>query len=719
MKIAKVKQRDITDCGAACLASVASYYDLHLPVARIRQFASTDKKGTNALGMIEASEKLGFQAKGVKGEASSLEKIPKPAIAHVVVKNMLHHYVVIYKVTKKFIHFMDPRDGKIHKEPLKEFTKKWTGVLILLMPDTTFQRGNEKQSVLKKFWNLVNPHRSIIFQALIGAILFTLLGLSTSIYVQKIIDFVLIDGNKNLLNLLSVIVLVILTFRVVIGSLKSVLILKTGQKIDAELILGYYKHLMSLPQKFFDSMKVGEIISRVNDAVKIRAFINDVALDLVVNVLIILFSFTLLFIYSWKVALLSFSILPAYTLIYFIINKINKKYQRTIMENSAELESHLVESLNAMSTIKRFRIEEYANIKTEIRFIRLLKSIYKSSIAAIFSHNSSEYLSNVFTILLLWIGSYFVIVREMTPGELMSCYAIFGYLINPFNALINVNKTIQDALVAADRLFEIMDLEREEQGHKITLTSEDVGDIEVKDLFFRYGSRVTVFEELNLGIEKGKFTAFVGESGSGKTTFISLLQNIYPIEKGSISIGNYQLKNISNNSLRDLVSVVPQKIDLFSGNVIENIAVGEFEPDVKRVNDIIKMLGLTEFVNSLPNGFETYLGENGANLSGGQKQRLAIARALYKNPEILILDEATSSLDSISEQHVQRTIDILKEQGKTIIVIAHRLSTVMKADNIIVLEKGKVVEEGDHKKLLKAEGHYFNLWKQQIPLLEN
>lgn len=314
-------------------------------------------------------------------------------------------------------------------------------------------------------------------------------------------------------------------------------------------------------------MKVGEIISRVNDAVKIRAFINDVALDIVVNVLIIIFSFSLLLIYSWKIALLSFLILPVYTLIYALVNKINKKYQRKIMENSAELESHLVESLDAMSTIKRFRIEEFANIKTEIKFIGLLKSIYKSGITTIFSHNLSEYFSSVFTVLLLWIGSSFVINREMTPGELMSCYAVFGYLINPFNSLINVNKTIQDALIAADRLFEIMDLEREVSENKIDLTSEDIGNIKVKDLFFRYGSRVTVFEELSLEIEKGKFTAFVGESGSGKTTFISLLQNIYPIEKGSISIGNYQINNISNSSLRDLVSVVPQEIDLFSGNV--------------------------------------------------------------------------------------------------------------------------------------------------------
>ena len=716
-KIVKVKQHDITDCGAACLSSIADHYGLKLPISRIRQLASTDQKGTNVLGMVEAAEKLGFQAKGVKGTLDSLSKIPKPAIAHVIVKDVLHHFVVIYEVNKKNVKYMDPADGSIHRSSHQEFKKIWTGVLILLLPSESFQGGDKKTSVKRRFWNLINPHKSIMFQAFIGAVLYTILGLSTSIYVQKIIDFVLIDGNKRLLNLLSISVIILLTFRILIGTSKSLFMLRTGQKIDAELILGYYKHLMTLPQKFFDTMRVGEIISRVNDAVKIRTFINDVALELVVNLLIIVFSFTLLAIYSWKIALLSFTILPVYASLYFITNQINKRYQRKIMEDAADLESHLVESLNAMSTIKRFGTEEFANLKTETRFVKLLKSIYKSGITSLFSGSSSEYFTNVFTIILLWVGSYFVIDKSLTPGELMSCYAIFGYLTSPMNVLIGSNRTIQDAVIAADRLFEIMDLEREKNENKIKLSGKDLGNIKFKDVFFRYGSRVTVFEKLSLEIEKGKFTAIVGESGCGKTTLISILQNIYPIEKGIITIGNYQLNNISNDTLRKMVAVVPQKIDLFSGNVVDNIAIGEFDPDMKRINDIATNLGLTEFIQNLPDGYNTYLGENGASLSGGQKQRLAIARALYKDPEVLILDEATSSLDSISEQFVQRTIDLLKKQGKTIIIIAHRLSTVMNADKIIVMEKGDVAEEGSHGELMATDSKYFNLWKQQIPMI--
>jgi ATP-binding cassette subfamily B protein len=377
-----------------------------------------------------------------------------------------------------------------------------------------------------------------------------------------------------------------------------------------------------------------------------------------------------------------------------------------------------VESLNSVGTIKRFGLESFANIKTETKFITLLNTGYKSALNGIFSSTSSSTLAQLFTIVLLWMGSYFVIEREISPGELMSFYAIIGYFTGPIIGLVTANKQIQNALIAADRLFQIMDLEREESGNKFKLTADKIGDISFKNVSFRYGTRIEVFKNFNLKIKKGKITAIVGESGSGKSTLISLLQNIYPLQSGTISIGDFDLEYIENSSLRQLVSVVPQKIDLFAGNVIENIAVGEFQPEMELILSICKSIGTLEFIESLPDGFNTYLGENGASLSGGQKQRIAIARALYKQPEILVLDEATSSLDSTSENHIQRTIQSLGEQQKTIILIAHRLSTVINADEIVVLEQGKVLEQGSHAKLYNKKEHYYNLWQQQKPILK-
>ncbi|RLD59999.1 MAG: peptidase C39 [Bacteroidetes bacterium] len=711
----RIKQHDITDCGAACLASISSHYHLEIPIARIRQYAGTDKKGTNILGLVEAAQKLGFEAKGVRGDFNSLFKIPKPAIAHIILKEQLQHYVVIYEINKKYVKIMDPGTGRIHKKTYIDFKKEWTGVLVILLPKESFVKGNEKVSVLKRFWFLLKPHKFVIFQALVGAIIYTLLGLSTSIYIQKITDHVLLGANTKLLNLLSVIMLVLLFFQVIIGIFKDVFLIKTGQQIDARLILGYYKHLLKLPQQFFDTMRVGEIISRINDAVKIRVFINSTSLMLTVNIFIVIFSFAIMFSYYWKLAMIMLTIIPIFLIIYWITNRLNKKTERKVMEHSADLESQLVESLNAVGTIKRFGLEEFANIKTETRFINLLHIGYTSSLNNIFSGTSSQTVSRLFTIILLWSGTFFVINQEISPGELLSFYAIIGYFTGPITSLITANKTIQNALIAADRLFEIMDLDREETENKFKLTIDKIGDITFKNVAFRYGKRIEVFKDLSIRLKKGNITAIVGESGSGKSTLISLLQNMYPLQSGSINIGDFNLQYIENKSLRKLVSVVPQKIDLFAGNVIDNIAVGEFQPNMETILSICKSIGILEFIEALPNGFNTYLGENGATLSGGQKQRIAIARALYKQPEILVLDEATSSLDSSSENYIQRTLQTLRDQDKTIIVISHRLSTIVQADTIIVLDKGNIIEQGFHNELLNKKGHYYNLWVQQIP----
>ena len=708
-----IKQHDMRDCGAACLASVAGHYGLQLPIAKIRQLCHTDKRGTNALGLIQGLEQMGFNAKGVKASLENLPQAPFPAIAHTIFKEQYQHYVVIYKIHKGKISVMNPAYGKIETYTTEEFAKIWTGVLILLEPNEYFEQRNEKTSLYQRFYQLIQPHRSILLQALVGAIFYTLLGLSTSIYIQKITDYVLVDGNRRLLNLLSVIMIVLLLFQIFLGVMKSVLTLQTGQKIDKYLILGYYKHLLKLPQRFFDTMRVGEIISRVNDAVKIRTFINDVSIQIVVNVFIVLFSFALMFTYYWKLALIVALVIPFYLGIYAITNWLNKKVERRMMEESAELESHLVESLNAVKTIKQFGAEIYANNKTDIHFSTLLKTIYKSVLNSLFSGNASEFVSRVFTIVLLWVGAGYVIDREITPGELLSFYALIGYFTSPVSQLIGMNKSIQNALIASDRLFEIMDLEQEEVTDKIELTAEQIGNINFENVTFSYGSRREGFKDFSCVIQKGKTTAIVGESGSGKTTLATLIQNLYPVNSGKITIGDYEVQYLSHYSLRTLIGVVPQQIDLFSGNVIENIAFGEDFPDMQRVIDLTKQLGIISFIEQLPNGFQTHLGENGSQLSGGQRQRIAIARALYKNPEILILDEATSSLDTDSEQVIQATLNELKRTGKTLIVIAHRLSTIAHSDTILVLKNGQLIEQGTHQELLAQETTYKAMWEKQ------
>lgn len=715
----RIKQLDITDCGAACLASVGIYYGLKMPIARIRQYAFTGKKGTNVLGMIEACNKLGFVGKGVMAEPEALDIVFKPVIAHVIIKDVLTHYVVIYKTSKNSVTYMDPMDGEFHTETKAQFKKTWSGVLILVEPASTFVGGDKTINNFTRFVKYITPHRSMLFQALFGALVTTVLGLSMSIYIGKIADYVLVYGNRNLLNVMSLIMIGILLVQIVIGAFRDVILLNTGQKIDTALILGYYQHILKLPQPFFDTMRVGEIVSRMGDAAKIRDFINQTALGLILNSLTVIIAFGLMLFFSWKLALIVFVTLPLFMLFFYLFNKLNKKYQRKTMETAAELQSQLVESLNSIQTVKRFGLEEYSNVKTESRYVRMMRSIYKGVIGSTFIGCGNSFISTGVTIAVLWFGSVLVLDNDLTPGTLLMFYTLISYFVSPIVGLINANVDIQDAMIAADRLFQIMDLEQEETSSaKIELTDDMIGDITFSHVSFRYGTRKDVFKDLNLTIEHGRTTAIVGESGSGKTTLASLLQNIYPIQEGKITIGDYELSQLSNESLRKYISTVPQSVELFMGTLAENIAVGQFQPEFEKISKLIKQLGLEDFVSNLPNGVNTQIGEHGASLSGGERQRVAIARSLYKDPRVLILDEATSSLDSISESYVRQTLNKLIEKGVTIIVIAHRLSTIKLADNIIVIEKGKVVEDGNHDELLEKKGAYYKLWHEQYNHLE-
>ncbi|MCL2416613.1 MAG: peptidase domain-containing ABC transporter [Bacteroidales bacterium] len=576
-----------------------------------------------------------------------------------------------------------------------------------------FKKGNQKISVVTRMWHLFKPNIKDLSQAIFGAVVYTIIGLASAIYVRNIVDNVIPEGNQNLLNLLGVVMVALLLSAIFINFFKTIIVIRTGQKIDVRLILGYYKHMLRLPQTFFDNMRSGEIISRINDAMKVRLFINETLLNLLVSIMILVFSFLLMFTYYWKLALVIACVIPLYALIYYLYNLANRKIQRKLMEDGAELEAHVVESLNTIGTIKRFGLEDFSGLNTEVRFVKLLKSIYTSSKTALWANTSSEFVSRLFTIILLWAGTLFVIDNQITPGELLAFYALIGYFIGPVSNLIGMNRSWQDARIAADRLFEIMDLESEDTTKKLPFTKEQIGDISFSDVNFRYGSREIIFDGLNVTFEKGKINAVVGESGSGKSSLLAILQNLYPLQNGQVCIGGLDVRHIDPASLRDLIALVPQQIDLFGGTLLENITLGDFEPDIPKVFALCEQIGLMPFIQTLPEGMQTQVGEKGSKLSGGQRQRVAIARALYRNPEILALDEATSALDSESEKYIKDVIANLRAEGKTIIIIAHRLATITQADNIFVLNEGKLVEQGTHGELLASNGRYAGYWRAQ------
>ncbi len=712
-KIRGVRQHDRSDCGAACLCSIARAFGYDMPLSKMRELASTDRNGSNVMGLVEAAEKMGFFARGIKGPPEALKSAPVPSIAHLKTDRNIYHFVVLTRIGKQHVKYMDPESGDIRKARWNDWVRQWTGVLVIMAPGPAFSEKKDNPSPASRFFGLVKPFRPILFQSLLGAVLYSLLGLSTSLFVQKIVDFVLVNRNLNLLNIMGTAMIILLLVRILISWFKGVLLIKAGNQVDAGMVLGYCRQLLSLPQRFFDSMRTGEILSRVNDAIKIRVFINQSLVEGLVSLLTIMLTMLAMALFSWQLCLLVASALPLYAILYALFDRFNKKVLRRLMEETAMLESQLVESMHSQRTIRAFGWQAWSLNRTAEKLTRVLKMNYRSGLAAMLADHAGELISGMLTILLLWTGSVRVTRGVLSPGELMSFYAMLGYLLGPVRNLLNLNRILRDALIAADRLFQILDLKTETNAGSGIRVNTIQHNIEFCSVRFRYGARPELFRDLSFSIPNGMMTGIVGNSGSGKSSIAAMLRAEYLPSGGSLLINNCDIRQIDRASLRKRIGIVPQRIELFSGSILDNIAPEEKVPDTEKLLGISEQTGLMRLIKQLPAGFYTEVGEGGLNLSGGERQRIALARALYQDPEMLILDEATTALDPVSEAEILKVIHELRESSMTLLLISHKLSLVHMADQIILIDEGKAPESGSHQELLRLNGKYKRIWTVQ------
>lgn len=730
MKYYCIKQHDITDCGAACLATISKQNGYKIGITKIREVAGTDKQGTNAYGIIKAAEQLGFSAKGVKGNKEAFfTEFPLPCIAHVVVNGSLLHYVVIHKITKKQVIIADPAKGIVKLKPEEFFGEvyengkppkyQWTGVLILLVKSENFKKGDETKGLFSRFFSLLIPQKALIFNIFIASLIYTFLGILGAFYFKELLDNVLPNALYKTLMTLSIGVILLNIFKVLLNAFRTHLLLYLSQKLDIALLLGYYRHVIDLPMNFFGTRKVGEIISRFNDAGKVRDAISGATLTIMIDTLMAIAGAIILFNQNSKLFFITIIMIILYVIIVVLFNKWYEKLNRNQMEDNAQLTSYMVESLNGIQTVKAYNSERKVKQETETKFIKLLKSVFNLSWVSNFQTSLKTFVELIGGVVIIWVGGISVINGEMTIGSLITFNSLLVYFLDPVKNLVNLQPQMQTAVVAADRLGEILDLEAEktEKEYKKLKPNSLSGDIEIKNVNFRYGTRKLVLENINIDIKKGQKIAFVGESGSGKTTLSKLLLNLYESESGDILINGNNIKDIQLEKLREKIAYIPQETFLFSGSILENLALGLDTYTLEDIYKASKMAQAHDFINELPLRYETRLEENGSNLSGGQRQRLAIARAMLKNPDILILDEATSNLDSITEKALDRTIHEFAKDITTIF-IAHRLSTIKDSDMIYVFEKGKIIERGTHEELIKLGGKYSELSKQQSLELE-
>ncbi len=705
-----MRQRDQSDCGPTCLAYLARRYGLRVSIAQLRLAGGTDRQGTSALGLVNAAKTIGLSARGFRAELSSVGEAPVPFIAHCRLPNQLLHYVVVcgFRIGVR-VRVMDPAVGREEWWPWEQFSAVFTGVLLLVSPEPSLAPSDRRdvgRTPLRRLWLLLRPHRTLWLQAFVGAVFSTALALATSLYVENLMDRVIPDSDRRLLILMSLGMLVVLGLRVMLGVLQNRLALYTAQRIDASLILGYYKHLLGLPQVFFDSMRAGEIVSRVSDAVKIREFLNSTLVNIALQPLILIFALVAMFIYSWKLGLISVALVPLLAAVWWFANRCNRRQHRALMERSADFDAQLVESLHAQRVIRGFGLEEEFALRNESRLVRLLRTVRGVANTGILTGSASALITQGFSLLLLSFGTSLVLCTEITPGELFSCYTLAGYLTGPSLALVGLNASIQQALVATDRLYEIMDLELEKESGSVHMVERHAKWPIVFDrVTYRHAGRLPVLADFSATIAPGAVSVFTGASGCGKSTALALLQRLYRPETGRIMIGQIDLAHYTFGSLTAAIGVVPQKVDLLAGTILENLVPGTAEPDLEALVRLCREAGFMDFIDRQPQGFFTLLNENGLNLSGGQRQKLAIIRALFRRPLILLLDEPSSALDEEAESQLIEMLRRRREHGTTIVMAAHSPRLLSIADNLIHIGARPSAAERscDHMALCRTE----------------
>lgn len=708
-----IEQAEEADCGAACLAMICKHYNIPMTLGKLRDLANVTAEGATMDSLARVGDSLGFVTKGMRCTYKSMLGFELPFIAHWEG----YHYIVIYGISKSYIWTSDPAVG-FRKMTVAEFEQGWSGTILLFTPTQDLVQIAVKQSPWVRFINYLVPHKRILRDLFLAALILQLFGLAPPIIIQNILDRVVVHQNLPLLNLMVMGLVIITVFSQLTDLLSAYLSNFMIRKMDFNMMSHFYKHVLSLPIVFYTRRKTGDIIARFQENDTIREFMTETSIGTILNAMMVFVYFIVMFIYNVKLTLLLIAFLPPIILLTVLATPKYKNYARKVFYADAAAESMLVETIGGAETVKGMGIERSMRLKWEKNYAKALDLRYRQEMFTSFVEGGSELLKGASTIILLWVGSKMVLNQQLSIGQLMAFNALIGSAMGPVLGLVKVWDELHEALVSMERLGDVLDIEPEQKPADMpsrVLLPDFKGKIDIENVYFRYGGPETnyVLENINLNIEAGSTVALVGHSGSGKTTLAKLLVGFYKQTEGRITIDGYDMGMLDLEYYRSQIGYVMQSNLLFSGTIAENIAIGDPNPDPRRITEVAKLADAHAFISNMPLGYEQFVGERGAGLSGGQIQRLCIARSLYYDPRFLILDEATSALDTESESHIQTNMrKILK--NRTAVIIAHRLSTIMNADRILVLYDGAIVEDGTHQELIDRRGMYYHLVQRQI-----
>lgn len=721
------KQPDSKDCGPTCLRIIAKYHGQNIPLQQIRDLAETTREGSGLQGLSNAAENLGFRTLGVQIDFNTLmAEVPLPCMVHWN-KN---HFVVVYKIDKSGkVYVSDPAHGLITYTKT-EFIKSWIGenaredteegiALVLETTPTFFNdefNEDEKKTSFSFLSKYLFKYKSLIFQLAIGLLAGSLLSLVFPFLTQSIVDVGIQNQDLNFIYLILLAQVMLFVGKTGIEVIRSWILLHLSTRINISIISDFFIKLMKLPISFFDTRMTGDIMQRINDHHRIEQLLTNSSLNTLFSLVnLIIFSIVLLC-YDYRLFLVYLTGAIVYVIwISFFLKKRKALDYKRFSQVSQE-QSKVIELINGMQEIKMHNAERQKRWGWEFLQVKLFKVQIRSLSLEQWQSVGGNFINQMKDILVSFLAAKLVLTGNLTLGMMLSVQYIIGQLNSPLMQLIEFIRQSQDAKISLERLGEIHEKEDEDRHEERYVSEIPQNDIALNNVSFRYtGSDAFVFEHLNLTIPYQKTTAIVGASGSGKTTLLKLLMKFYDPNSGEVKIGNTDMKNISSRLWRDHCGVVMQEGYVFNDTIANNIAIGEEIVDKQKLRKAIEIANIKDFIESLPLSYNTKIGNEGLGISGGQKQRLFIARAVYKSPDFIFFDEATSALDANNEKIIIENLEQFFK-GKTAIVIAHRLSTVKHADKIVVLDKGKVVEEGSHEQLVAKKGEYYRLIKNQLEL---
>lgn len=686
-------QKDQTDCGVGCLQSLVRYYDGDISLETLREKSGTAKTGTTLLGLYQCANEIGFVAEGCEADINALIEHGEPVILHIVLEEKYEHYVVCYSYSSANSEFLigDPAKGLEFwtKEYLEQVWKSKT--CLTLKPNDKFVKVEQTKSAKRKWiLDLIKKDQEAIYTIIVLGIFLSLLGMSMSVFSQKLIDDILPQKKLKVLILGIAFLGFLLIGRVVVQALRDFYIIKQTKDFNQRINKTFFSSLLNLPKSFFDTRKIGDFVARLNDTHRIQNVIKHLITTTTVDIMGIIISIAFLLYYSWRLAIISLIISPIIFYIIFRFNKNIVKSQEAVMQTYGQNEANYIDSIRGIDIVKGFSKQNLFLKKNEIIYGSFQSKIFDLGKLNLKIGFVSGIALVVFLIIILTYTSYNVLENQIKLGELMAIIGISTSLLSSITSLALVSIPIQEAKVAFDRMFEYSSIKKEiNEGYDI----QSIENITLKDVNFRFNGRSLLLENISLNLSKGNIVCLLGESGNGKTTFAEILQKNYFIESGQILINNnIELNNISITSWRKLVAVVPQNIQLFNGSVLENIILDE-QINQDNLQKLILDYGFEKFLNSLPQNIMTIVGEEGINLSGGQKQIIGWMRALYHNPQFLILDEPTSSLDKENREFIYDLISKLKMENKIVFIISHYLEELDCISDKIYVLKNKHIQD--------------------------